>query len=1150
MAILNNVTPLYMGRQFTAAMANAGQDTNGRVIHYDEYPTFYCRAWDDRGSGADIYFEVKIYQRTGAAPPYTYAAPPMSTFNVNSRDNPEFFYDQQYYKSGEECVINYRLLPDASRSLATYAGGGNIFAIEWIARDREDASSHTSNTIEFTYISDDKLIKLEEIDFVSFDRVTIYRPTHHDPPHWFEVDAPLIPLSVEFDEPFESAPRTLRLTFPDPDGLFLPQSQDNINYIGGHTGGYYSPVFRLGNRVAYEKSLAYGTQPFGWTNLTSYADASRYRYRVWFLPLERKTPWVMQTIQVRRSFDGGASWETVQAGDEFDFFQYGIFFREDQDALGVTDIQAKGQYYLCSWEYAGLFYMGAPEYSNNPDTGNTLSVDCQDRLSLLDKNGPVHYATCEIQKFADKLMIRQALVDDEDSGTGYPFGDCIKTWQDPELPDGLLLYFYDPDCPAGNYAGDNPIDDGTAAVWDDEFEITVEAKRAAFGGVWQRLPEDCYQRTPYGILFDRDWSAAYPAPHWWAGQDLRITFQMFVKNTNPINEIIKEILEYPNYDETVPYGGPGAPEVPGKYGGPGLDSDDYSIPGIGGTSEDDWMDLDVNRFIWNHFNGSALEAIKEVMRAAGFPYNYRITAEPNPLWALQTHDPPEDIITFREVSQYPMEDIDKMLMLPIDVHQKMEEDRLCTMVRTRVFDDFTRSFSHQGNVTSFILWGPNYEGGFNRNTINTALKLYRDDLLKANINLRAEWNPEYGTDTDGWNYFTDNDIETHIFWSCDTDGEWAAPYNGGTGYWYDFIATPIMELLIEHHSLPFNLAALDIRNSNFYDYMGLSEYAQHQEIGIKIGFYGDRITIPAALGGLIINGNQIQNVLPGAFVDYGGDDSLVGATLQISQNAADPTDRGNTYPIVANDDTAGTIDVEIRDSPFFPNMQTQLNDPLQGQVQCFAKRYHWLPNFNRKLSQPQDTIEWENQDFYFKDVRYIEVWVIKPAVGNRYGGHGKENDMYVDLADIFLYDEGVTIGRGQLARIRSDAPEFPNESEDLDFGSGAFYRRDLFNRFGIRTHILPDDKAITTDDKGFVRCCETLYEDLVVEDSYQINGVYYPHIPRYSTILLNVESMRIAFPALLESRSFSFAGVERSYEYTLRNYNNLIWPHMETPEYS
>jgi len=49
--------------------------------------------------------------------------------------------------------------------------------------------------------------------------------------------------------------------------------------------------------------------------------------------------------------------------------------------------------------------------------------------------------------------------------------------------------------------------------------------------------------------------------------------------------------------------------------------------------------------------------------------------------------------------------------------------------------------------------------------------------------------------------------------------------------------------------------------------------------------------------------------------------------------------------------------------------------------------------------------------------------------------------------------------------------------------------------------------------------------------------------------LLNIESMRIAFPALLESRNFTFAGVERKYKLTLRNYNNSIWPHPYTPDY-
>jgi hypothetical protein len=82
-------------------------------------------------------------------------------------------------------------------------------------------------------------------------------------------------------------------------------------------------------------------------------------------------------------------------------------------------------------------------------------------------------------------------------------------------------------------------------------------------------------------------------------------------------------------------------------------------------------------------------------------------------------------------------------------------------------------------------------------------------------------------------------------------------------------------------------------------------------------------------------------------------------------------------------------------------------------------------------------------------------------------------------------------------------------------------------------------------DEAFMRCAQALFESLVTEDSYTIDGIYYPHISRYSTILLNIESMGIAWPVLVESRSFTSSGGNRTYSYVLRNYNNTIWIHPE-----
>jgi len=158
------------------------------------------------------------------------------------------------------------------------------------------------------------------------------------------------------------------------------------------------------------------------------------------------------------------------------------------------------------------------------------------------------------------------------------------------------------------------------------------------------------------------------------------------------------------------------------------------------------------------------------------------------------------------------------------------------------------------------------------------------------------------------------------------------------------------------------------------------------------------------------------------------------------------------------------------------------------------------------------------------------------------------NDQFFDVGSIFAYDAGATIGEPVLMRIRDNIVEVPGESEDLIDDADEFFREDLISRIGIRTQVLPDDKSLISFDDAFYRTAQALYENIIVEDSYSIDGVYYPFIPRYSTVLLNIESMQIAFPALVESRDFTFAGVERKYAWVLRNYNNTIWPHPYEPD--
>jgi len=1167
-----NIQLLYLGRQFTQTDANNSVNTNYRVILYDNYPRFFARGYDSKGSGDDIWYEIHLYRRTGAAPPFTYTE--LTDFNVNSIDDSEYFYGKQFYKSGEECCCNFSLVADSSVDLDAYTGLSSIFGIQWVAYDAATFTPLASNIVEFTYIPESRLLQLEKIDFVSFDRMTIYRPDNNFPPNWIEVEAPLVPLSVDFDEPFESAPKSISVTMTDPDGLFLPNSDDNINYIGTSATGVYSPVFRLGNKVAYEHSLAYGAALLaGWATMITYTDPSRYRGRVYVVddPALRKTPLVMQTIQVRRSFDGLPPanplkvWEIVTAGDEFEFFQYGIFFRDDQLVLGVTDVECAGSYYQCQWDYAGLFYMGAPTYSNNPGTGNILKVDCQDRLSLLDKNGDITFATCEIQRFAQKREVREQTT--YIIPGGLPYNDeHLKTWQDPNLPLGLLLYFYDLNGPyAGNYVptnpGDTPISDGSAAVWDDEFEVLVEwDESGAFPDGfthpplppdpgWYVMDEDAYDRTPYGILFNRDWSSINPTPAPWVDENIRITFQYFVPDTNPVKEIIRDIMEYPNFEETVG-------SVPGRYGGFGAGAADYDIPGITSTisPSDPWMDLDVNRFVWSHFNGTAFDAIKEVMRIAGFPYNYRVTAEPNPLWNpanIPIANPPEDIITFREVSQLLPQDVEFMLMMSVDVQQKIEEDRVATLLRSRIFDDFTLNFNQDDHTYCRILWGPTgpdvppglaYEGGFNHGEElgQVYLQVWHGNDGPGNdpfADISSYWRPGLVENT-GYDVAADNDAMTHIRWA-NASNQW--------GKWHDFIATPIMEIIVNGTYDRFNLAALDFRNSLQIDVTTTLSDASHEQIGIKYGVYGDMIVV----GGLTVSGiNTLSGVVPGTFTD----DELIGATLEIfDTGAVGNPDRGNTYPIIGNSGVAGTIDVEIRDPYFVLNtMQAQLVGALPGRVSCYIKRYKWLPNFNRKIVPHQETVEWENTDYSIKHLRAIEIWCIKPAVTNIWGAGGAEyNDQFIDIGEVYMYDEGANTGRPALARIRDEALEVESESEDASMGfpANSFYRPDLINRLGMRTHIIPDDKNLNTDNKGFERCTEALYENLVIEDSYEIDGIYYPLLPRYSTVLINIQSMRIALPALIESRSFSFSGAERKYKYVLRNYNNAVWPHFDYLDY-
>lgn len=1149
MAIVR-IEPLYLGRQFTQIEADAGVDTSGRAIIYNDFPKFFCRAWDDGGRGEDIWFEIHIYQRAGLVPPFTYAVPPASTFNVNSRNDSEYFYGKQYYKSGETCVINYALRQLATAQLSTYSPAGNIFGVQWVAYDKTTSTPLASNLIEFTFISDVQLASLENLDCTVFDRITVFRPDGAG--GWVEVEAPLTPSTVDFNEPFESAAKTLTLKLTDEWGLFLPQSQDDLNYVGTAATGIYSPVFRLGNRVAYEQGIVIGNPLwFNWTNLITYTDPSRYRHRIWTLPgAFRKEPWLRQNIDVQ--YWDGTQWVDASEGNEYDLFQYGVFFRDTQIA-----VRARGHCHNVRWDYFGMFYMGAPNYSNAPTTGTIVTVDCQDRLSLLDKNGRVIIATCEIQSFADLEETRQESTASAaiPPVTYYWNNLNLKTWQDPDLPDGLLLWFYDDNGPyVGNYTGTNPIEDNSARVWNDEFDIFVEYWDVA-DGIWKQLDEDTYIRTIYGLLINKDWSADLP----WLNQHLRITLQTFVPDSNPVAYIFQQILEYPNYDTANK-----------RYGGPNLTSDDYSIPGIPDESDyDDWMRLDINRFIWTHYMGSAFDAIKELMRIAGFPYNYRVTAEPNPSWDVTPFDPDaQDVITFREVSQYPIEFAEVMLMHSVNVGQKIEEDKTATIVRSRVFDDYAKDLGVERSVYARLCWGPGnstglsweYKGGFNRNgnmaPTSTQLQAIRGGSgqyitgEETVIDISNTWKPAAipASDNDARGFITDGDIFTHIRHANDSK-DW--------NNWSEFIPTPLVELVVPFSVLkgailvdnpPIDLAALDFRNQETINYLAYAGWSSNQHIGIRYGREGDR----TALSNLSVVGNIIAGVPFGAYET----DELVGAVLEVSAGGAIAAqDIGNTYPIIANDNAAGTITVEIRDFAYFNplgwgTMQLQLGIGAAN-FNAIIRNYKWLPNFNRKICPIQNTTSWELDGYVLNDIRYLEIWCIKPGVSSMYEvGGAKLNDQFIDIGNLWIYNAGVTIGEPVYMRIRDTIGEVLNESEDIIDNNDEFYREDLVNRLGLRTNVLADDKSLADFEDAFERSGQALYENLVVEDTYEINGVYFPHIPRYSTILINVESMGIAFPALVESRGCTFTGDKHSFQWVLRNYNNLIWPHPFEPEYS
>jgi hypothetical protein len=87
-------------------------------------------------------------------------------------------------------------------------------------------------------------------------------------------------------------------------------------------------------------------------------------------------------------------------------------------------------------------------------------------------------------------------------------------------------------------------------------------------------------------------------------------------------------------------------------------------------------------------------------------------------------------------------------------------------------------------------------------------------------------------------------------------------------------------------------------------------------------------------------------------------------------------------------------------------------------------------------------VEWECNKLPEKDIRYMQIWLIKHEATSQESSGAFGNDQFADIADIFAYDEGATIGLEKFMRIRAMAAEDPGESEDLILGAGEFFRKD------------------------------------------------------------------------------------------------------------
>jgi hypothetical protein len=412
-------------------------------------------------------------------------------------------------------------------------------------------------------------------------------------------------------------------------------------------------------------------------------------------------------------------------------------------------------------------------------------------------------STVEVDFKADLEEFRE----DTTINVPSPHGTLIRTYQDPAHPVGLFLWYHDDISPPGI-----PVDPSNARIWDDDFEIFVEYWNTP-NNRWEQVKEDAYDRTQYGILFNRDWSA----DNLWQNENIRLTYRTIVPNSNPVSEIFKAILEYPNYDILLDV-----------FGGPGITSANYSIPNVGAVPDDGFMSLDVNRFVWTHSSGSAWDAIKILMKDAGFPYNYRVTAEPNPLFQAGPFAYAEDIITFREVTQWSIEDYTGlMLMMERKVRQVIEEDKMATMVRVRCFDTYSPNLANRAGTR--ILWGPGYIGGYNFSPLHNPpivenyLTIYRDQMVIADIKAPIAWGPT-GIDNDARGVITDSNLFTHLMWK-NTHAAW--------GNWHEWIATPVLEF--DFGTDDFNLGALDIRNSNFWDIGSAGDNMSYEHIGIKVG---------------------------------------------------------------------------------------------------------------------------------------------------------------------------------------------------------------------------------------------------------------------------------------------------------------------------